>query len=148
MLITLDEVQIWLEATKLRLASDDELVEEPPTSTYVLARLSGAYDTSTWSDASSTPALVRQIISMLVAARRYNKTYSEASDAGNPYADKLEQQAMTMLEQIVDGTLALEEITTEGPSVSGTLSFYPTDSSTLIDDEDDAGRAFSMGARF
>jgi hypothetical protein len=148
-LITVDEVQTWLESTKLRLATDDALAEESPASTIVLAKLASVFDVSGWTTAVATPKLVRKIISMLVAAWRYNALYSETdAEHGNPYADKLEKLAWSLLDGIILGQLVITEILDEGPAIEGIIDFYPTDASTAVDDEDNAGIAFSMGRIF
>lgn len=147
-LVSSADVQAWLEPTKLRLDSDDDLVEEIHASAIVMAQLSTRFDTSAWVDSTTTPQLVRTIISMLVAAYRYNSLYSETiNEERETYGDKLEEKAMLLLQQVVDGQLIIEEAL-DGPAVTGTLEFYPTDASTLIDDEEDAGRKFTMGQRF
>lgn len=147
--VTVDEVQSWVEPTKLRFDHDDELPEEANASTYVLARLATVFDTSNWTDNTDTPQLVRKVIAMLVAAWRYNRIYSESDlEAGNPYANKLEQMANDILTGLVNGSMVLTDETISGPGVEGTLAFYPTDASSLIDDEDDSDRKFSMGKVF
>lgn len=147
-LVTIQDVQNWLERSKLTLDSDDDLLEETHARSIVLSKLATRFDTSTWVDSDSTPKLVRTIISMLVAAYRYNAVYTEVPNPETEtYGDKLEQRAMDLLQQVVDGGLVLEEAT-DGPAVTGTLSFYPTDASTARDDEDDAGIKFTMGMRF
>lgn len=147
--VTVKEVQSWLEKTKLRIDQDDELVEEEQVAPLVLGRLASRFTVSGWTDATSTPEAVRKVIAMLVAAARYNAAYSEtAEDAGNPYALKLEQFAWDLVERMLDGSFVLTDVTLDGPGVEGILSFYPTDASTSIDDETDAGRAFTMGQVF
>lgn len=148
-LVTVAEVQAWLESTKLRLDHDDELLEEVHLSRMVLSKLATRFDTSAWVDETTTPDLVRTIIAMLTAASRYNKQYSESdAQAGNPYANKLEGLAYDMLEQLLTGEMLLTDVTDDGPGVTGTVAFYPTDASSLIDDEDDSDRKFSMGQVF
>lgn len=147
-LVTVDEVQAWLERSKLTLAPDDTLPEEQTASEVVLSRLSTKFDVTKWTSTASTPKLVRKIIAMLVAAWRYNTVYSETGDSGNPYADKLEARAELLLQQILDGALVLQDVTNDGPAVKGTLSFYPTDASTAINDKNDKGRVFTMGQVF
>lgn len=147
-LVTVNEVQAWLESTKLRLGHDDELPEEVHLSRMVLSKLATRFDISAWVDETTTPDLVRTIIAMLVAAARYNKQYSESdSQAGNPYANKLEGLAYDMLEQLITGEMLLTDAT-DGPGVEGTVAFYPTDASSLLDTEDDSDRKFSMGQVF
>ena len=146
-LITIDEVQVWLEATKLRLGPDDELPEESTASELVRSRLASKYTVTDWTTPATTPTLIRKIIAMLVAAWRYNKHYSETADAGNPYADKLELIAMDMISGIEDGSIALVDVTDEGPAVVGTVSFYPTDLDPL-NEYDEPDVKFTMGSIF
>lgn len=146
MLITIDDVQPWLETSKLRINTDDELPEEPIMSEFVLARLASRLDVSTWIDESTTPELVRYIIGMLVAAMRYNKYYSEtADDGGNPYADKLEAMAENLIVGILEGDIIIIGVP-NAVSSTGTIAFYPTDIVGLEFPEE--ARRFSMGKIF
>jgi hypothetical protein len=152
-LITLDEVQPWLEESKLRLAQDDELVEEVTASPLVLGKLAARFDTSTWVDENTTPEIVRKCIAMLCAAWRYNKHYSESEDgAGNPYANKLERMVWgdppDFMGGIIGGILAgsIDIGTVDGPAAEGTIAFYPTDAAEIIDEGQAA--KFSMGKVF
>ncbi len=143
--ITVADVQVWLEPSKLRLDSDDSLAEEIPASEEVLSKLATRFDTSLWLDENDTPALVRQIIALKVACFRYNSIYSESDDAGNPYADKLCSMADNLIMGIIDGTINLIDEPLQGPSVEGTLAFFPTDA-TGANDADPFGP--EEGARF
>ena len=149
-LIDVDDVQVWLEETKLNLDQGDELLEEPFQSEIVLARLGACeIDTSLWVDIATTPAMIRGIIGMLVAAQRYNKVYSESEDGGNPYADKLQEMANVLLMGICMGTLDVTGIPDSPASLNqGTPVFYPMDNTGLLDEDDGAGIKFTMGMRF
>ncbi len=125
--ITSADVQVWLEPTKLRIDSGDSLAEEIPASEIVLSKLATRFDTSGWIDETDTPDLVRQVIAMLVASFRYNSIYSETEDAGNPYADKLKDMADNLIMGILDGSIDLIDEPLQGPAVTGTLEFFPTD---------------------
>ncbi len=131
--ITVADVQVWLEPSKLHLDTDDSLAEEIPASEIVLSKLAARFDTSLWLDETDTPMLVRQIIAMLVASFRYNSIYSETDDAGNPYADKLESMVDNLIMGIVDGSIELIDEPLQGPSVEGTLAFFPTDTTGAND---------------
>lgn len=148
-LIDVDDVQPWLEESKLNLDHNDDLIEEPFQSAFVLSRLSScSIDVSSWVDTTTVPFLVKQIIGMLVAAQRYNRYYSETDeDAGNPYANKLEERAELLLTGICSGSISIPEIT-DDPSSSGfgSPSFYPTDLTGLFDPEEAV--RFTMGQKF
>lgn len=152
--VTLAEVQQWLESTKMTLTTvDTELAE----SARVLAfsDISSAYDVSTWISPTSTPKLVRAAISMLIAAWEYQRAYSE--EDGSNYGDKLEIRARLLIEGIAGGTTILEELPGEGTTTTSP-EFYPDDStgySDIYDANDNliglAGSEdikFTMGARY
>ena len=141
--VTPEDVQVWLEPTKLRIETQDDI--DPlagSVESLVLGRLDSQFDVSTWIDEASTPAAVKTVIAMHTAAWYYNSVYSESGDGGNTYADKLMQMADQYLDRMLDGTLVIEEAT-DGPGISGLLSYYPTDA----EDETDP-RAFAMGDVF
>lgn len=120
--VTLAEVQQWLEATKLTLdVVDEELAESARAIAF--GKLSAAYDTSTWVSIGTTPKLVRTVISMLVAAWIYQREYAEEEDSA--YGRRRERQAMELLSSIAKREIELEEYPTN--SAEGTPSFYPTD---------------------
>jgi len=128
--VTIEEVQAWLDENKLELPDNDPLPEEQHVVNHVFSSVAQIFDTSTWVDADTTPDLLRTIISGLVAARRYNKVYSESDDAGNRYANKIENQLNVLLEQVVDGTITLIDV--EGGSSPAQISannpvYWPTD---------------------
>lgn len=149
-LIDVDDVQPWLEPTKLNLDHNDNLPEAPFWEDVIKSRLSAVgIDTTTWVDVSTTPSLIKSIIGMLVAASRYNAFYSESEDGGNPYADKLEARAMMLIDGIAAGTIDIIGLP-DDPVTGGFGSplFYPTDTTGLLDDEEDGEIKFTMGMRF
>ena len=150
-LIDVDDVQPWLEITKLRLDFDDKLLEEPFHSEFIKSRLATCgIDVTTWIDASSTPSFVKQIIGMYVAAHKYNTYYSETDEgAGNPYANKLEERGMLLLEGICAGTIDLLDIT-DDPANSGfgSVLFYPDDATGRLEADKEEAVRFTMGRVF
>lgn len=150
-LIDVDDVQPWLEVSKLRLDSSDELLEEPYQSEVVRSRLASCdIDVTAWIDAATTPSLVKSIIGMLVAAQKYNTFYSETDEgAGNPYANKLEERAMMLLEGICAGTIDLLDIT-DDPATSGfgSVIFYPDDTVGVLEENEEEAVRFTMGRVF
>lgn len=109
--VTPDDVQVYLDEDLFQIAENDPLPEEQTFADQVFSRVSTAYDTATWVDTGSTPALVRRILAMLVAANRYNKAHSEDDDAGNRYAYKLENRAWELVNMIVSGQALLYDAT-------------------------------------
>lgn len=141
--VTLQQVQAWLESTKLTLSAYDaelELVAQ----TQVFAAVAGQYDVSGWADNTSTPALISEIISMLIASWTYRRQYSEDSDADNWYAIWLEGKANSILDAILGGTLALVGGTPLAGDGAGSPSFYPNDNTEF--DETGSEIKFAMGS--
>lgn len=145
-LVTADDVQLWLEPTKILIDSSDELAEESFHSAYVTGRLASKVVVTGWVSPSTTPVMVRSIIGMRVAAQRYNVAYSETSeDDGNPYANKLMEWSEMLIQGILDGTLLVVGIP-DTPGLVGTIAFYPTDLVGLEFPEEAA--RFAMGHIF
>lgn len=105
--VSIDNVQVFLDKSKLTIDENDQLEDEPTYADIVLSRIANAYTVSGWIDAATTPTLVKRIIAMLIAAARYNKIYSEEDDAGNRYAGKLEARAYSLIDMVVSGQASL-----------------------------------------
>jgi hypothetical protein len=138
-IVKLDEVQSWLESTKLRLSGlDYELTDTAKT--MVFAKLAGTYDTTTWTDYTTTPTLVRKVIAMYVASWTYSRQYSEAvSMSQNDYALWLERKADQMLDGILTGGYTLEVEATGGNP--GSPGYWPNDTTGSTQPTDAAGNA-------
>ena len=138
------QVQQWLESTKLTINDVDDELESTATS-IVFSSLSQSFDTTTWIDENTTPKLVQQVISMLVAAWIYNRAYSEDGTTVSSYSKWLEDKAMALLAAIGSGTVDLPEV--PGFVTSSSPSFYPMDNSVDENGELEASK-FRMKARF
>lgn len=155
--VTVTEVQAWLDPAKLPLAPNDPLPEEVNAGAMVLGRLANVYDVTTWVNSTTTPTIVKTIISALVAGARYNKIYSEEEDAGNAYANKLERRAFELLDYIVNGDIAITDLPVTAVGSFYPL-FYPTDSTgasviydavgNIIGWEGSEDIKFTMASRF
>ncbi len=118
--------------------------------TEILARLNSVYDTSTWVDSTTTPKLVRTIISKTYASFYIDRWYSEDQEEGNDYAARLMQNAEMLITGIIDGNI---EIPGEGvPDTPRGPSFFPTDASSALTPTDDhpeyGGPYFSLSKQF
>lgn len=134
--VTLSQVQQWLEQTKLTVTSIDVDLAESAREV-AFSTLVNDYDTTQWVDSTTTPKLVQNAISMLIAAWIYNRAYSEEGGAAT-YGDDLEAKAYTLLGGITDGTIALEEYPGVG-AVAETVSFFPDDSTGALEVYDGLG---------
>lgn len=143
--VTQPEVQSWLEATKLTISTVDAELEATAAVT-VFGALTHDYDTTTWTDSTTTPAIVRKVIAMFVAAWTYNRQYSEDAPDGNAYANWLEAKANMLLQGLIAGTIDIIEV--PGVPVSiGTPTFYPDDTTGAVAVYDALGnQVFPTGA--
>jgi hypothetical protein len=129
--ITVEEAQAFLESTKCRLPSLEPVLEADQAN-YVLGRLFSTFQTlvPTWTDQTNTPELVRSVIAMRYAGWFYDRQYSEviSEDRAKSYGALLREQAETLLNGIISGSIELSEV----PSGSADESsvFYPTDVSS------------------
>jgi hypothetical protein len=149
--IEIGDARSWAEETKLNIRKLDlGLLQD--VETQVMSRLTSAYPVSapTWVSSSTTPALVKNIISMLYVSWFYNRQYAEDESNTNDYARLLEARANEMIDSLVAGTLTLVEVVVEGGHRSG--SSYPNDTSSSFwptSDDPSLGPArFSMGQVF
>src|SRR5258706_16279220 len=95
--ITVEEVRGWVEVTKLNIQNLD-LDFLPQLETEVFAKLNTVYDTTTWVDPTTTPALIRVIITKMYAGWIYDRAYSENQAESNPYAAMLKENASMLLQ--------------------------------------------------
>jgi hypothetical protein len=146
--IDVDDAQAWCEPTKLQVTQlDARLVVQ--VETQVLGRLGAGFDTATWVSTTTTPQIIKSIISMFYVSWLYDRQYSEEQESGNDYAALLRSQAETLLIGVINGSIDVPGTpgtTSEGPS------FYPTDESSLLCptnlDSSLGPAAFTTGDRF
>ena len=126
------DVQTWLEGTKLTLTDVDTGLEQYATDK-VMGRLSQRYTITGWVDHLTTPPIVINLISMLVAAAIYRRAYSEDLTADdNTWAVWLEKSALATLNDLSSGVLDIIGVPDDSLGVSGPV-FYPTDASSMDD---------------
>jgi hypothetical protein len=150
--ISLAEANAWLEATKLTLSSVDDQIDQNAAN-IVIGRLRQTFTLTapTWVDETTTPALVRTLISMYYVSYIYDRTYADdASDTSN-YAFILRRNADTVINGLISGAVIL----TEDPTAADTFgqpAFFPNDASSAnpasVDFPSDGPAAFTMGQVF
>jgi hypothetical protein len=140
--VTQGDVQVYLDVDLFPIPGNDTFPEEQTFADMVFARLGQAYDTTAWLTSGTTPALVRRILAMLIAANRYNKKHAEDDDAGNRYAYKLENRAWELVNMIVSGQALLYD----GSLLLSDLidpKFWPDDTTGAVAIYDALGHFFS-----
>lgn len=145
--ISVPEAQAWLESTKLTIAELDTDLADSVT-IEILARLAGSFVTTSWTDITNTPNLVRKIIAMEYAAWYVNRAYS--NDEGlSVYAGRLLRMAQDLIDGLIGGAIILTDDTNPVDAANSTAQFYPTDASSLLvptsDDMSLGGPVFTMG---
>jgi len=146
--ITVQQAQSWAEKTKLPITVlDADLLTQ--VENQVLGMLAEGFDVSTWSDSSSTPPIVQQVISMLYISWFYNRQYSEDQEHVNVYATLLRAEAESLMTGLLNGAVIMPGQTV---STSDGPTFYPNDSSSAQQptdlDSSLGDAAFSVGKVF
>lgn len=145
-LVNIQDVQNWLSDNRLLVDVTDDLEDIAGLEEHIKAQLSTLYDTTLWTDASSTPVLVRSVLGARLAALRYRKVYSDQVDE-LPYADWLEEWAKMTVDGILDGSLLLSDATdVDTAAEQSSISFYPDDTTEVAYPEQ--ARKFTMGQVF
>jgi hypothetical protein len=141
--VSLSDVQQWLEKTKLTLTEVDPEFEASATA-IAFSILSSRYDTSTWTNETTTPEIVRVGLSMWIASYEYRRAYSESTAAtANSYADWLEKRGSFIIEGLQNGLIDIPGVI---ETSSPTTPLYWPDDTTGDDGVSEAkftiGRAF------
>jgi hypothetical protein len=133
-LASLEDVQVHLPSDKLSLtgAENEYQLAQIDTERVIKGALSSQFLLSTlalWADSSSTPVYIRAIAGRLTASFYYRLRYAEdVADSGvdgeASYAQFKYDEAMRMLQAVIDGTVILEEVQEVEVNVSD-LRFYP-----------------------
>jgi hypothetical protein len=144
-LASLEDINVHLPQDKLVALDANETKEQLDAQRIIFAKLSNTFSAGTlagWASPATTPQTIRAVAGRLIAALIYARAFSSEVDGVPEYSQGLYTEAMTMLDQIIDGTITLPEVTEE-VETGGNLNasfFYPNDDAT--------GPYFTMGARF
>lgn len=157
------EALAFVSDTKLDFGTSIDNALEAQMTLQVIPKLALMFPDAltTWTDETSTPALVRSLIAMMYVAELYDKVYSDNSDdTTSNYAFLLRRTVQTNIAGILDGNIILAEFPTTEP-LSGQPLFFPNDTSSLLnkvagceggmgtlDDPANTDASFSMGMTF
>lgn len=142
---TLQEINTFLPEFKLQAIDADVSGPADDAITIIKAQLSNTFSAAilaVWVDPTTTPDIIRKIAARLTAALIYARRYSEEQGERNTYAQSLYDQAMSLIGEIVDGTITIPDIPADDTDSGHRLTLdmiSPVDSST---------RKFSMADRF
>src|SRR3972149_4238239 len=128
--VTFEEVQQWIQDTRLALD-----IVDPELENSAFSRVQGAlalrYDTNIWTDSTTTPDLIRSIVSMLIAAWTINRAHAETVGERDAYGVHLESSAMLLLGGLADGSILVDD-TAVGDYSAVQPGFWPTDVATQV----------------
>ena len=126
------DVQIHLPVDKLKVEEipDDLADAKEDAERIIRGYLAGVIDAAVlaiWTTPAATPSQVRAIAGRLCAAKIYRVRYSENSLTDPEYAQNLYNEAMTMLNDIIEGSIVIPGVDTTQFDDS---YFEPNDGST------------------
>lgn len=131
-LASLDDVNVHLPQDKLAAEESDLEFFQVDAQRIIKGYLAGV-DPFTpqvlagWDGPDNTPETIRAIAGRLIAAAYYANRFSEEDPDVPAYSQKLYNEGMAMLVGVMNGTIEIEEVST---NVEGTLSsddFWPND---------------------
>ena len=138
MLANLDDINTHLPIDKLKVTDGNEEVlrHQVDVERVIKGYLSSTYSAATlaaWADPDTTPGFIRAIAGRLIAAFHYARKYSEnIPDWDRTYPQRLYNEAMAMLKEVIEGDIDLgipgEEA---GTAFSGDF-FYPRQSDPVF----------------
>lgn len=134
--ITVGEINQYLNDTKFEIGVGDaeELILEASESAYVMGRLSTEYDVLEWTNASTTPVLVRSVIAMRVAGRLYLSQLADYDQSADQYGRMLLRDSMSMIGMILSADVNID---LNNPTIARSSETYE-----FVDP------LFTVGARF
>lgn len=104
--ITVADLQEWIEPTQLTLTAVPELIEESQRH-IIFARLRPRFDVDSWTNSINTPKLVRTAIAMLVTSVLNNRANASANSDVSTYSADLRMWAYDICNDLVDGVAEL-----------------------------------------
>ena len=126
------DVQIHLPVDKLKVEEipDDLSNAKLDAERIIRGYLAGVIDSATlatWTTPALTPEIIRAVGGRLTAALIYRTRYSESSLDDPEYAQNKYNEAMAMLQNIIDGSLIIPGVDTT--EVDNTY-FWPNDTTS------------------
>ena len=127
-------VDAWTNTEKVTWAAVVDESLDSQVASQVLARVSKAFDTSTWIDTDTTPRLILSIIAMNYVGRKFQEMYGDDS-LNSDYGTAIITDANNLLINLLAGDLILtdEDGLPIDPTYSvGSISFEPLESDPMF----------------
>lgn len=131
MFASLTDIQSWLRSDVVPVDDANSAKANLDAMRTIKGQLSGAFSVltiSSWDSPANTPELIRSIAGRLAAAFMYRALQSSEQAANvDPYAQELYNEAIAMLQEIVQGGLIVTDSSDNPVDTTGTnlLSFWP-----------------------
>jgi len=144
---TLEDVNAHLDGEVIEATPDNTDLVQVSVARVIRGYLSPLYDSATlmaWATPETTPQIIREIASMLIASQVYFNEAARTSliiDDDN-FAQRLYDQAMALLQRVVDGLIIIPPDEEGGGEVIGPVLEITDEDFFPVDDTD---RAFTMG---
>ncbi len=130
--ITAKMANAWTDSSKLNITTIDTELESQIVA-QVFSKLRGLYDTTTWVEESTTPKLVKSILSMIYTGMVYNKTYAVDGADTDLYGNMLIADANKLLDSVSSGVSVLVDsnpaVTIVASSDNFSVPFFAVESS-------------------
>jgi hypothetical protein len=142
-----------LDQTKLRFTDDaDATPEAESAERYIKAKLEeqfpdAIFDWGIEAGDTAPPEIIQEIAGMLMAAKRYEKVYSEETVAESDYAARLYVRADKLLEDIKNGAIVIIGVTPPNVEFSK-ADFWPNDTDVVIEHTPLSAKEMEPNRRF
>ena len=133
---TIEDINAHLPPGKAEIEDAEDDLLQVDAYRFIRSKLVGTFATTTlalWLDPTTTPDVIRAIAGRLIAAKWYMEIYAEDSDEDAEYAQRIYDEAMMMIQGILDGNIVVIDPGTDEPYPevnTGMLveaSFWPND---------------------
>jgi hypothetical protein len=115
--VTLNEINQFLPLNKYQVDNLGDVADLHRSAiSIVFGYLKGTYNVSTWTDSTTTPPLVKTIISLWLAGNVYNRQFAEEETRGLPYGQRRINEAYALLNAILEGVYDIGEQVIVDPS--------------------------------
>lgn len=123
--INVKDVNHWLKDTVFELDLDDILPEESFVGSKILGKLQTRIDTSGWTNEINTPELVKECISMEVAAWRLEIQYGDKREDASLICKMLRAECSKTINDILMGKMDIFGVTDTPTKVGNAEYEFP-----------------------
>jgi hypothetical protein len=134
---SLGDINAHLPIGKAQIEDADDDLLQVEAFRFIRARLGGSFAPATmalWTEPDDTPEIIRTIAGLIIAAKWYANLYAEDSLDDSQFAQDLYNQALALIQSIIDGTVTV--IGPDGEPIDGSsfgaTSFWPNDDAPVF----------------